>query len=181
MELNYWTNLSIQYANQRNYLDDLFCVYPTIPNGIREIDGQRWSNIEQAFNEKDNEILIKYLLNLDLFPIKDSYVAFLKRDPTAVKRNPKTIARLCGRLYEMGLDKIWEKCTEPKETNRQIGPLFKKWCKSKALGISPVQIAILDGVVWLKSQNKMYKTVTEKYGDKNIMSALLLREFLYQI
>ena len=76
MEINYWTALSIQYANQRNYLDDLFCVYPTIPNGIREIDADRWNNIEQAFNEKDNEILIKYLLNLDLFPIKDSYVAF---------------------------------------------------------------------------------------------------------
>ena len=130
MEINYWTDLSIQYANQRNYLDDLFCVYPTIPNGIREIDADRWNNIEQAFNEKDNEILIKYLLNLDLFPIKDSYVAFLKRDPNAVKRNPKTVDRLCGRLYEMGLDKIWEKCTEPKETNRQIGPLFKKWYKS---------------------------------------------------
>ena len=120
MEINYWTDLSIQYANQRNYLDDLFCVYPTIPNGIREIDKDRWNNVEQAFNEKDNDILIKYLLNLDLFPIKDSYVAFLKRDPNAVKRNPKTVARLCGRLYEMGLDKIWEKCTEPKETNRQM-------------------------------------------------------------
>ena len=262
MELNYWTELSIQYANQRNYLDNLFCVYPTIPNEIREINEDRWNNIEQAFYDKDNDILIKYLLNLDLFPIKDSYVAFLKRDQNAVKRNPKTVARLCGRLYEMGLDKIWEKCTEPKETNRQIGPLFKKWCKSKALGIEPVslskfistnenaildasdiemqkwanenigykrnkgldfvgrfngkyvigeakflsdvgghqdaqledailtltepnvdaiQIAILDGVVWLKTQNKMYKTVTEKYGDKNIMSALLLRDFLYQI
>jgi len=260
--MNYWMDLSIQYANQRNYLDDLFCVYPTIPNGIRDIDDVCWSNIEHAFNEKDNNFLITYLLALDLFPIKDSYVAFLRSDLDAVRRNPKTVARLCGRLYEMGLDKIWEKCTEPKETNRQIGPLFKRWCKSKALGIEPVgldvfmstkdnaildatdaemqkwatenigynrnkgldfvgrfngkyiigeakflsdfgghqnaqledaiqtlvepdvdavQIAILDGVVWLKSQNKMYKTITEKFGDKNIMSALLLRDFLYQI
>lgn len=46
-----------------------------MPNGIREIDEQRWSNIEQAFYDKDNEVLIKYLLNLDLFPIKDSYAA----------------------------------------------------------------------------------------------------------
>jgi len=36
--MNYWTQLSITYANQRNYLDDLFSVYPTIPNGIRELD-----------------------------------------------------------------------------------------------------------------------------------------------
>ena len=170
MEINYWTDLSIQYANQRNYLDDLFCVYPTIPNGIREIDADRWNNIEQAFNEKDNEILIKYLLNLDLFPIKDSYVAFLKRDPNAVKRNPKTVDRLCGRLYEMGLDKIWEKCSEPKETNRQIGPLFKKWCKSKALGIEPVPLhefmSTKDNAILDASDAEMQKWASENIGYK---------------
>jgi hypothetical protein len=37
--MNYFTQLSIDYANQRSYLDDLFHVYPTIPEGIREIDG----------------------------------------------------------------------------------------------------------------------------------------------
>ena len=51
-----------------------------MPNGIREIDEQRWSNIEQAFYDKDNEVLIKCLLSLDLFPIKDSYAAFQKLD-----------------------------------------------------------------------------------------------------
>ena len=34
--MNRWTKLSIEYANQKNYLDDLFTVYPTIPEGIRE-------------------------------------------------------------------------------------------------------------------------------------------------
>lgn len=260
--MNHWTDLSIQFANQRNYLDELFRVYPIIPDGIREIDKDRWENIEQAYNQKDDEILIKYLLHLDLFPIKDSYVAFLKRDSDAIKRNPKTVKRLCGRLYEMGLDKIYEKCTEPKETNRQIGPLFKKWVNSKALGILPVKlkdfintkkdaildasdaemqswaketigydrekgldfvgrfngkyvigeakflidfgghqnaqladamatittpnvdaikVAILDGVCYLSGQNKMYKTITENYKNENILSALLLREFLYSI
>jgi hypothetical protein len=38
----------------------------------------------------------------------------------------------------MGLDKIFEKCTEPKETNRQIGPFFRRWLNKKALGIQPV-------------------------------------------
>ncbi len=36
--MNYWTQLSIEFANQRNYLDELFSVYPTIPDGITEID-----------------------------------------------------------------------------------------------------------------------------------------------
>lgn len=37
-------------------------------------------------------------------------------------------------LVEMGFDEIIEKATAPKETNRQIGPLFKKWISSGILG-----------------------------------------------
>ena len=122
--MNYWTELSIEYANQKSYLDDLFHVYPTIPEGIRELNQLSWDKVEQAFLIQDNELLIKELLKLDLFPIKDSYIAFLRRDSSSIERNPKTINRICGRLYEMGLEKIFEKCSEPKETNRQIGPFF---------------------------------------------------------
>ncbi len=240
----------------------MICVYPTIPDGIREINTERWANIEIAFNKKDNELLIKEFLKLDLFPIKDSYVAYLKRDATSILRNPKTINRICGRIYEMGLDKIFERCSEPKETNRQIGPFFRRWTNSKALGIQPVsledfknsnqdailngsdkqlmdfasaelnykhpkgldfigrfndkyvigeakfltdfgghqnaqfndaistveskdikaiKVAILDGVLYIKGNNKMYKDITTKYKELNIMSSLVLREFLYQI
>lgn len=260
--MNYWQELSIEFANSRNYLDALFSVYPTVPNELRDIDNDFWELIERAFYGKDNDVLIQHLLNLDLFPIKDSYVAFLKRDKSAISRNPKTIARLCGRLYEIGLDKIYERCSEPKETNRQIGPLFKRWLRTKALGIMPVslneflannndaildasdkemqnfakehlnyqrnkgldfiarfsgkyvigeakflsdfgghqdaqledaiitltepnvkaiKVAILDGVVWLKTNNKMYKMVTVQCANENIMSALVLREFLYSL
>jgi len=258
--MNKWLKMSIEYANQRSYLDDLFCVYPTIPDGIRKIDGNIWNNIEREFKRKNNVALIKELLKLDLFPIKDSYVAYLRRDKSAIERNPKTVNRLCGRLYEMGLDKIYEKCSAPKETNRQIGPMFKEWIRKKSLGILPVKIkdflkneedaildesdrvmrnfakdylgydrdkgldfiarfnkqyiigeakfltdfgghqnaqlqdalatlnsnakaikvAILDGVLYIKGNSKMYNTIM-KYKDKNIMSALVLRNFLYQV
>lgn len=139
--MNYWTELSIEYAHQRSYLDDLFQVYPTIPEGIREINQDRWIKIEVAFNEKNNHDLIKELIKLDLFPIKDSYIAYLKRDKTAIERNPKTIDRICGRLYEMGLGIIFARCTEPKETNRQIGPFFKRWLDKGTLGLQPIPIA----------------------------------------
>lgn len=260
--MNKWTKLSIEYAQQKSYLDDLFRVYPTIPEGIRDIDNEKWSNVEYSFNKKNNIELIKSLLSLDLFPVKDSYIAYLKRDKKAIERNPNTINRICGRLYEMGLDKIYEKSSEPKETNRQIGPMFKEWIKNKSLGIEPVGlkefisneenaildasdsvmksfakenlnythekgldfvarfngkyiigeakfltdfgghqnaqfndaisilnsrvvnatiIAILDGVVYIEGNNKMYKSITESNNKFNIMSALVLREFLYQI
>ncbi len=260
--MNHWIKLSIEYANQKSYLDDLFQECPVIPEGIREIDGERWANIEAAFKRKNNDALIRELLNLDLFPIKDSYIAYLKREPSSIDRNPRTINRICGRLYEMGLDKIYERCSEPKETNRQIGPLFKRWLNTKALGIQPVtldefmknnkdailsgsdkqlmdfaheklnykhdkgldfigrfngkyvigeakfltdfgghqnaqfndaintiqakdvkavKIAILDGVLYIRGKNKMYKDLTTKYKHLNIMSGLVLREFLYQL
>ena len=121
----YWTNLSIQFANQRNYLDELFKIYPISPNLRRYIDDSVWIGIENAFNAQNNEELIRKLLSLELFPIKDSYVAYLKRDNTSISRNPQTINRIAGTLYALGIDKVYEKCTEPKETNRQMGPLFK--------------------------------------------------------
>jgi len=260
--LNPWTQLSIEYANQRSYLDDLFQVYPTIPDGIRELNIAHWEDVKKAFEKRDNTALLKNLVRLNLFPIKDSYVAYLKRDKTALERNPATAARLSGRLYEMGLDTIYARCSEPKETNRQIGPLFKRWLNKKSLGIQPVKleqflatkenavldasdaqmmafarehlnykhnkgldfvgrfngkyvigeakfltdfgghqnaqfndaistikaknvkaikIAILDGVLFIKGKNKMYKDITGKLKDENIMSALVLREFLYQL
>lgn len=260
--INKWTQLSIDYANQRSYLDDLFRVYPTIPEGIRDIDDVAWKNVEIAFKRKDNISLIQSLLKLDLFPIKDSYVAYLKRDKSAISRNPQTINRICGRIYELGLNKLYERCSEPKETNRQIGPMFKDWLKTKALGILPVdldtfihtkdnaildgsdklmmdfareklnynrdkgldfvgrfngkyvigeakfltdfgghqnaqfndaistietdwvkaeKIAILDGVLYIKGNNKMFRDITETYQSYNIMSALVLRDFLYQL
>ena len=35
----------------------------------------------------------------------------------------------------MGLDAIYARCSEPKETNRQIGPLFRRWLSKKSLGV----------------------------------------------
>lgn len=132
--MNFWTKLSVEFANQKNYLDSLFRVYPMCANIRREINKEKWNKIESFFNNKENENLIKELLKLELFPIKDSYVAYLKRDFTSINRNPNTINRLAGSLYEIGLDKIYERCTEPKETNRQIGPLFKRWVATGTLG-----------------------------------------------
>ena len=260
--MNYWAQLSIEYANQRSYLDDLFQVYPTIPGGIREIDDGIWDNVEEAFNEKNNIDLIKQLCLLEKFPIKDSYVAFLKLDSNSFERNPQTINRLAGIIYEMGLKKLRHKCIEPKETNTQIGPMFKRWIEKKSLGIEPIPtadflstssnailkgrdaelnnfarehcdyvknkgldfvarfngkyvlgetkfitaiggnqsnsftdvittlttpvknaicIGILDGIPWLTGKSPYYTQIVDTYKDYNIMSALVLRNFLYQL
>lgn len=253
--------LSIEYAQQRSYLDDLFSVYPTIPNGIRDIDKTKWLNVEQSYNNHDNVNLIKSLLQLELFPLKDSYVSFLKHDAGSISRNPKTINRLASEIYEMGLGELYKNCTLPKESNRQIGPMFKAWITNQDLGFptvsmkefssaeddaicmgtdkemktfaqeklgyihnkgidflarvnqryiigeakfltdfeghqwnqfsdaiatletraSAIKIAILDGVLYINSRNKMYKDITGVHSESHIMSALLLRTFLFSL
>jgi len=256
---NMWTDLSIDLANQHNYLDLLFRVYPVIPEDCREIDNRAWNQVEIAFRDRNARQLITNLLNLNLFPVKDSYAAYLRRDPGAIQRNPETVNRLAGRIYELGLNKIYERCSEPKETNRQVGPLFKRWVNSGVLGVMPVsmeefqntagnavcrgsdmemkqfardhlgysgekgldflgrfngryvigeakfltdfgghqnaqfadamslldsecnavKIAVLDGVLYIPGNHRMYLEI--KRRNAYIMSALVLREFLYQV
>ncbi len=51
----------------------------------------------------------------------------------------------------------------------------------QAKNVKAMKIAILDGVLYIKGKNKMYKDITTTYKDLNIMSSLVLREFLYQL
>jgi len=44
-----------------------------------------------------------------------------------------------------------------------------------------IKVAILDGVLYLRSRSKMHRFITNPYKNYNIMSALVLREFLYHL
>jgi len=39
-------------------------------------------------------------------------------------------------------------------------------------------ILILDGVLFIKNRGKMYQTITQEYANENIMSAILLKDFI---
>ena len=132
--MNIWTKKSIELANEYNYLDLLYEIYPMSVNLRRTLNTADKKMITQNFNDRNSKELLKVLLKQEIFPIKDSYVAYLKRDCTAIDRNPTIVDRLTKMLYEMGLDEIFAKITEPKETNRQIGPMFKDWISKGYLG-----------------------------------------------
>jgi len=136
--MNIWTHKSIELANQTNYLDMLYKVYPVANNLIRDISKSTLRLLSDCFNAQDNEKLVSLLLEQELFPIKDLYVAYLKRDKSAIGRNPKTINRLAGAIYEMGYEKVVSNISLPKEAKRQIGPLFRNWLKSGVLGVDVI-------------------------------------------
>ena len=51
----------------------------------------------------------------------------------------------------------------------------------KVKNVKAITVAILDGVLYIEGGDKMHQAVL-KYAKKyNILSALLLREFLYQV
>ncbi len=133
--MNLWTEASIDFARNKNYLDELYKIYPIIPGNHRQIDPKLWQKVRKAFEDKDNVSLVSELLKLEIFPIKDSYIAFLRKDHDSISRNPNTIDRIAGNLFQLGIEDIEQKCTEPKETNRQIGPMFKNWIKKGIIGV----------------------------------------------
>ena len=72
--MNLWTMKSIELANQRNYLDLLYKIYPMSVNLRREINKDDENKIVKYFNNRESKKLLKILLKQDVFPIKDSYV-----------------------------------------------------------------------------------------------------------
>ncbi len=222
----------------------------------REIPSEIKSQIKEAYDRKDKLNLIKTLLKLEKFPIKDPYVAFLRRKKGLfLTQNPKTVNRIAKTLFSMSFEELIEGCEEPKEFNRQIGTLFRKWLPKLGYPFLPqedferynsiallegsdealmnyanetlgcnldkgpdflvkvgnrhiigeakfltdygghqnaqfedalrlirsregraIKVAVLDGVVWIESNTKMFKTICKVDGVA--LSALLLKNFL---
>lgn len=137
--MNYWTEKSIEIANEGDYLDRLYNIYPMANNECRNIAPDVIDTINRAIEDQDDTTLISYLLKQELFPIKDSYVAYLRKDSDAILRNPEIVNRITDRIYGMGAEEVIRRIREPKETNRQMGPLFNNWLKHGELGINLVE------------------------------------------
>lgn len=257
--MNKWLAKSIKLAQEQDYLDRLQKVYKLPNNERRELDKKVWDMVVNAYENKNDIALIKSLLQLELFPIKHSFVAYFRRDPASINRNPKTVEEIARVIYNLGIEAIKIRCEEPKETNRQIGPLFKNYLMETDLGITKNdatqfrnhskdaihigsdddskkyaneklgykrnkgldflaringrhiigeakfltdfgghqnaqlddaystlkahvddadKILILDGVLFINNTGKMYQTITQEYQNENIMSAILLKEFI---
>lgn len=151
--MNSWVKESIAIANSPRYLDKLQRVYPVTIGEKRSLPTERKGILRKAFESSDDVLLFKELLNLKKFPLKDPYVAFFRKSEKFIEYNPDTIKRICRHIRALGYDKMLEGVEEPKEFNRTIGPLFRKWWTTLGYPILPAGefrsrskgIVILDG------------------------------------
>ena len=124
--MNRWAEKTIRLANEGNYLDQLYSIYPN-EDISRVVDSEQLRNIRELYNRRDNSGLLNSLLDLKKFPVKDSYVSFLRNDRDAIRRNPKTVHRICSQLYDMGFEKMKKGILAPKEANTRRGQQFRSW------------------------------------------------------
>ena len=77
-----WTRESINLANNYDYLDRLYTIYPVISNVRRNLSPEVMNNLASMLLSTPNFArgeLLNLLLEQEVFPIKDSYVAYLRR------------------------------------------------------------------------------------------------------
>lgn len=125
--MNIWTKRSIELARKPGYLDNLSRIYVMNINPTRPLTAEIERKIREAFHARRNKELIHLLIQNEVFPVKDSYVGFLRLNPAAIDQNPITVDRISERLYSLGIEALLKEATRPKETNRQLGHSFKKW------------------------------------------------------
>lgn len=261
--MNEWIEKSIELANSKGYLDKLHNIYEMKENLERPISKEAFKKIKKAFDKRHSKKLIKLLIICaEIFPVKDSYIGFIRKKMEALEENPKTTKRLAKRLYSLGFKRMIQEAIRPKETNRQLGNAFRNWSQNK-LGFKVVdekimlknnkgivilkggdgalsnfarehlkcvlrkgidivikkdkkyligeakflttpggeqdrgfddaenfvnnksgnvtRIAILDGYVWLESTQGLHNKIIKSKKETNIMSALLLKDFLNSV
>mgnify|MGYP000881157752 FL=1 len=77
--MNIWIQKSIELANQRNYLDLLYKIYPMSNNLRREMKKEDIQKLNEYYEMRDKYKLLNLLLKQEVFPIKDSYISYLKK------------------------------------------------------------------------------------------------------
>lgn len=171
--MNKWIKKSIQIANAPRYLDNLSKIYVMQVNPQRPLSENVEKRISQVFREKNTKELIKLLLTAEIFPVKDSYIGFIRAKEKGLDQNPKTVARIGERLYGLGLETLLQEATRPKETNRQLGSAFRRYLPSLGyLMLDEDELDKTSDTAILKGSDRLLKEyATQKLGcrlDKGI-------------
>ncbi|MEM3714029.1 MAG: hypothetical protein QW478_11080 [Candidatus Micrarchaeaceae archaeon] len=137
--MNEWTLKSIRLVNEQDgYLDNLQDVYPVTLGTPRPLTAEERAELKILFDRGKDKELLKKLLTKKKFPIKDPYVAFLRKNPKSIDKNPRTVQRITRTLHNIGFTKMVEGLETPKEFNRTIGQLFRHFLPKLGYKILPL-------------------------------------------
>ena len=161
--MNEWSTKTLKLVTDKNYLDQLQVIY-SHEEGEREVKDKVIEAIKESYNKKEEKELLNQLLGLEKFPYKDSYVGFLRKDRSAIERNPETVKRICNRLYAMGIDSVINGVKQSKEANTRRGNQFSDWTKTqfKSVGLDEFK-ASKTGIVLLKASELEAKDFCNKH------------------
>lgn len=104
------------------------------------------------------------------FPIDDPYIASLRRHPSLLSKNPKTIDRIGGKLFATGIETVLELAGGPKSPSRQFGHSFKKWLRTINYPfLQEDGFEEYSGITFLEgSDKKLKKFAIEELGIRNL-------------
>jgi len=125
-----WAEQSFRLVARGGYLDRLAEIYIPPEPSRRSFSQDQYQELKLAFNS-DDATLLKCILGFEKFPVNDPYISFLRLRPEEIRKSPKTLRRICKHLRKLGLDKVVEGLTEPKQFNRQMGAMFNHWLHQK--------------------------------------------------
>lgn len=131
-----WAKKTARLAQSGDYLDRLQAIYPVVPKA-RVVPDHAIRDIAAAFKTGNRIVLLKTLLRLERFPYDESYAKYLRADPGAIARNPRTANRICDILFGMGVEKVIAGVTAPKEANTRRGNEFKRWSRGGFRFVGP--------------------------------------------
>src|SRR3989338_7184691 len=103
--MNIWVEKSRNLAKKSNYLDRLADVYP-LNKSIISKSSNDYKIIKDAFKKHNRKELLSELLKFKRFPIDDPYIAFFRKDKTAITRNHKTVKRITDYLFKIGMGEV---------------------------------------------------------------------------
>ncbi|MCQ2776589.1 MAG: hypothetical protein MJ217_02575 [Bacilli bacterium] len=134
--MNLWTERSIDFAENQNYLDRLFEIYNIeLDFDERTASDKLLNEIKEKYDNQDYEGLILTLFQSSKFPIDYAYVGFLREFRRSLANNPETVRRIGGYLIDkMTYEDLITLLQAPKKSSRRVGPMFRQWIEEGGLG-----------------------------------------------
>ena len=163
--MNEYLEKTIEITKKDFYLDNLLEIYP--PEEIeRGLKVENFSpSLKKIFKRKENEKLLEELINLKKkgfkFPIENPYISMLFYSPELIRKNPKTVKKICKKLYEFSYEELKRNLEIPKKASRRIGPMFQNWLRGKYKFVDEFEKNSKE-ITFLKGSDKKLKNFASK-------------------